>query len=463
MTTAAQGQGFVTLQPDTVFRGRYRVVRAVKAGGMGAVYEVLDETTNSRRALKVMLPTVVDNADLRARFAQEARVTGDIESDHIVRVSDAGVDEASSTPFIVMDLLRGEDLGALVKRLGPLPRVDALTYLEQVARALDKTHAAGIVHRDLKPENLFLTSRDDGSPCVKILDFGIAKVVAQSHQSEGTQALGTPLYMAPEQIRGKGDIGRGADVYALGHIAFTLLAGEAYWDEEKRGSDSLFQLFLTIVDGTREQAVARARRRRGLDLPSGFDAWFARATAAKPADRFESATAAIAALGPALDTPTAKLIQVAAEVAAEGMGIGHRSPRAQLWVVGGALLVIVMLGLLAFRGAFTPSTPRRQQRAPSAERMEQLQNASFQRSIGDFEGAHKMLLAIPDDKKPVDDPEFKRIESSWAKWKFEQIANTGDAAQKRAWLKEIIGTDTVDPKQRARAVEMMRALDAGGH
>src|SRR5262249_49766518 len=162
-----------------------------KTGGMGAVYEVLDDRTNARRALKVMLPTLIENAELRDRFSLEARVTGDVESDHIVQVYDAGVDEATGMPFIAMDLLRGEDLGALVKRVGPLPAADVMAYLSQAARALDKTHAAGIVHRDLKPENLFLTRRDDGSPCVKILDFGIAKVIAQGHQGQGTQALGT--------------------------------------------------------------------------------------------------------------------------------------------------------------------------------------------------------------------------------------------------------------------------------
>jgi serine/threonine protein kinase len=462
MANEPPSQGFVTLALDTVFRGRYRILRALKAGGMGAVYEVLDETTNSHRALKVMLPTLVEDADLRGRFALEARVTGDIESDHIVRVFDAGVDEATSTPFIVMDLLRGEDLGALVKRLGPLPPADVMTYLEQAARALDKTHAAGIVHRDLKPENLFLTTRDDGSACVKILDFGIAKVTAQSHQSQGTQALGTPLYMAPEQIRGKGDIGPRADVHALGHIAYTLLAGEAYWDEEKRSSESLFQLFLTMIDGSKEPPVARAQRRRGVELPSGFDAWFARATAARPEDRFDGATAAVGALGPALETPTARVIQVAGEVAAEGMAVGHRSPKAHLWVVAGALLVSITLGIAAFRGARSRETESAPRPPPveGSPRLAALESAMFQRSIGDFEGAHKLLLGIPDDRKPVDDPEFRRIEAAWARWKIEQVAAAREPAQKKALLKEIVATETVDAKQRTRAAEMLRALDA---
>src|ERR1700733_1234767 len=100
------------LLPDAVFAGRYRVVSPIKAGGMGAVYEVIDQATNAHRALKVMLPSVVEDGDMRARFALEARITGDVESDHIVQVLHAGVDDATGMPFIVMELLRGRDLGA---------------------------------------------------------------------------------------------------------------------------------------------------------------------------------------------------------------------------------------------------------------------------------------------------------------------------------------------------------------
>src|SRR5262249_36188212 len=154
--------------------------------------------------LKVMLPQVVSDPALRARFALEAKVTGDIESDHLVRVSDAGVDEVTGVPFLVMELLRGEDLRTVVVSRGDLPPDEVVTYLTQASRALDKTPAAGIVHRDLKPDNLFVTRRDDGSPCVKILDFGVAKVLAQRSETNPTaHAVGTPLYMAPEQLHKK--------------------------------------------------------------------------------------------------------------------------------------------------------------------------------------------------------------------------------------------------------------------
>ncbi|AUX22946.1 uncharacterized protein SOCEGT47_034620 [Sorangium cellulosum] len=289
------------LKPDALFHGRYRVVRCIKAGGMGAVYEVVDEVTDRRRALKVMLPGSIQDAGMRARFAQEARITGGIESDHIVPVSDAGVDADSGMPFLIMDLLQGEELAGLSARRGPLPAAEVVLYLSQVALALDKTHAAAIVHRDLKPENLFLTRRDDGAPCVKVLDFGLAKVAADSSMAQRTALVGTPLYMAPEQIRGDGAIGPKADIHALGHVAFTLLVGSAYWMSEARVSPSIFALLQRMASGLPEPPSARAAR-RGVRLPPAFDAWFQQATALDPKDRFERATTAVSLLAEALAT-----------------------------------------------------------------------------------------------------------------------------------------------------------------
>ncbi|WP_438034822.1 serine/threonine-protein kinase [Sorangium sp. So ce204] len=299
---------FSVLHPGALFCGRYEVVRCIKAGAMGAVYEVLDTVTHSRRALKVMLPGIVDDPDLRVRFAQEAKITGGVESDHIVRVSDAGIDASSRMPFLVMDLLRGEELGSMLRRRGPLPPAEVVTYLFQVALALEKTHAAGIVHRDLKPENLFVTSRDDGTPCIKILDFGIAKVAAQSSQAKGTVPIGTPLYMSPEQIRGDGDIGPRADLYALGHIAHAVLSGEAYWTAEMKAAPSIFPVLSRILAGPLEPPSVRSAW-RGVVLPPAFDAWFLRATALRPEHRFEGARAAVGALVEALglSSPRASL------------------------------------------------------------------------------------------------------------------------------------------------------------
>ena len=296
---SSSGPGGLT--PGSVFHERYRIIRCIKAGAMGAVYEVVDDRIDSPRALKVMLPSLLADADMRARFALEARVTGNIASDHIVRVSDAAIDEQTGTPFLVMELLQGEDLGSLSKKRGPLPPMEVVVYLHQAALALDKTHAAGIVHRDLKPDNLFITRRDDGSPCVKILDFGIAKVVAQS-STQATRAMGTPMYMAPEQLRG-GAIGPAADLLALGHIAYALLSGEPYWHHEVKTAESIYPVMASIMGGVPEAPTMRAWRTRGVALPAGFDAWFLRATALQPQDRFDRATTQVAALAEAIGVP----------------------------------------------------------------------------------------------------------------------------------------------------------------
>jgi serine/threonine-protein kinase len=197
-----------------------------------------------------------------------------------------------------MELLRGEELGAKLKSGGALPVQESLTYLAQAARALDKTHAAGIVHRDLKPENLFLTTRDDGSGCLKILDFGVAKVLTEG-TGKTTKALGTPLYMPLEQIQGSRDIGPEADRYALAHIAYAMIVGEPYWREESRDV-GLVALCMKVANGIDEAATSRARRRCKTELPPAFDDWFTKAVATSPVDRYPSSVEMVADLERAL-------------------------------------------------------------------------------------------------------------------------------------------------------------------
>ncbi len=290
------------LTPGSLFAGRYRIERAIAKGGMGAVYEVVHLETDRVRALKVMHDGALESPELRQRFRREARVTSKIESEFIVEVFDAGIDDESGVPFLVMEMLRGEDLGQRLKRAGRFSAADTVTYLSQTARALDKTHAAAIVHRDLKPANLFLTTREDGSPRVKILDFGIAKLVAEGETQGGTSSLGTPLYMAPEQFRGSGKVSAQADVYALGLIAYSFLVGRPYWEEERRQAENLIAFALEIVAGPVEAPSARAARRE-VTLPPKFDAWFMRAVAPEAKNRFPRAGEAIMALGEALGVP----------------------------------------------------------------------------------------------------------------------------------------------------------------
>ncbi|MDI1433194.1 serine/threonine-protein kinase [Polyangium sorediatum] len=287
------------LAVGTVFASRYRIVRRIAAGGMGAVFEVLHLETERRRALKVMHAHLFQSEELRERFKREAKVAAHVESEFIVDVFDAGVDEATGMPFLVMELLRGEELGERLKRVGKLSEDEALLYLHQTARALDKTHRASIVHRDLKPANVFLTERDEDTPRVKILDFGIAKVVAEGATTGGaTQSLGTPFYMAPEQYNPSARLTGAADIYALGMMAYTLLVGAPYWSEEARGGN-VYALIAVAIGGPREPASMRAAR-RGVALPPAFDAWFAKVTALDPAQRYPTATAAVQALAEVL-------------------------------------------------------------------------------------------------------------------------------------------------------------------
>ncbi|WP_437299008.1 serine/threonine-protein kinase [Sorangium sp. So ce426] len=289
------------MTPDTVVAARYRVLRRLGAGAMGAVYEVIDLQTERRRALKVMHPHTVDRADLRERFALEARVSGQVDSPALVDVVDAGVDDATGTPFLVMELLRGETLSERLARAGGHAPEEVLVYLAQAAPAIDKMHQLGIVHRDLKPSNLFLEQRENDAPRIRILDFGVAKVLREGATRGSTGAAGTPIYMAPEQFQ-NGRITRSADIYALGMIAFTLLVGRPYWEDEVAIGDSPVAFALVALQGPKEPACERAAR-YGVTLPPAFDAWFARATALAPGQRFPTAGAAVGALARALGVP----------------------------------------------------------------------------------------------------------------------------------------------------------------
>jgi serine/threonine-protein kinase len=298
------------LKPGAIFQERYEIVRCLKAGGMGAVYEVVDQGTRRRRALKTMLSAFVSDPDMRARFHLEATVAADVESEHIVEIFDAGVDDATGLPFLVMELLKGETLAEALARRGRIAANDVVVLLHQASLALDRTHAAGIVHRDLKPENLFLTRRDDGSLRLKLLDFGIAKVVAQSSHASTTRSFGTPLYMSPEQIRGDGDIGPRADTYALGQLAFSLLTGKPYWEPEAQQATGVYGLLLKVMQGAPETGCARAER-FGTRLPERFNEWFHTATALEAGDRFDTASELVETLATALDVPLPRSLRSA--------------------------------------------------------------------------------------------------------------------------------------------------------
>lgn len=324
------------LSPGTRFCERYQVVRCVAAGGMGAVYEVMHQATERRRMMKTMLPGVLADPDMRARFKLEATVTAGIESEHIVEVFDAGIDDSTQLPFLVMEYLRGENLAVSLQRRGKLPKEEVVLLLHQASLALERTHAVGIVHRDLKPENLFVTRRDDGSIRLKILDFGIAKIVSQSANVKTTRSFGTPLYMAPEQVRGDGDIDGRADLYALGQLAFTLLVGHPYWEPEAESSTGVYALLLKVAAGIEERASVRAAA-FGHVLDAAFDAWFAHAAHPEIARRFESASVLVDELAAVLQVEIPRPVTMTVASAPRPMAAGP--------VPGGELLAPTLDGV----------------------------------------------------------------------------------------------------------------------
>lgn len=266
---------------------------------MGSVYLVQHLKTDEELALKVLHSTIVTDQVALERFQREARTPARIGSDHVVRVVDADVaPELGGVPFMVMELLQGCDLDQLLERRGTLPPVEVVSFLRQAARALDKAHAMGIVHRDLKPENLFLTTREDGSLFIKVLDFGIAKISGAAgdlarHGSVTTtgQIFGTPLYMSPEQAKAESaKISPQTDVWALGLIAHKLLTGRDVWTAE-----TLTHLIAQIA-----YEPMPVPSTRGAAFGPAYDAWFARCCAREAQARYGSAGEAVAALASSL-------------------------------------------------------------------------------------------------------------------------------------------------------------------
>ncbi|RYZ04570.1 MAG: serine/threonine protein kinase [Myxococcales bacterium] len=230
-----------------VLAGKFRIERVLGVGGMGMVVSAMHVHLDERVAIKFLLPEALGNAEAVARFGREARAAVKIKSEHVARVIDVGALE-SGAPYMVMELLRGQDLSNLLRDRGALPVATAVQYVLQACEALAEAHAIGIVHRDLKPANLFVTARADGTPCVKVLDFGISKVTSPSGSGSDmgmtrTQAImGSPLYMSPEQLASARDVDPRTDIWAIGTVLYELLSGRVPFE-----ADTMPQLCTLIL------------------------------------------------------------------------------------------------------------------------------------------------------------------------------------------------------------------------
>jgi len=276
--------------------GRYRIVRLLGEGGMGTVYRAMQETIEKRVALKVLKAEYSSSPEMVVRFRREAVSACRIKHPNVVDVFDFGELEDGRF-YLAMELLEGRDLGQVLGKAGPLPAARAVHIALQICRALNAVHQSGIVHRDLKPENVFLHRTSDGDEIVKLVDFGIAHLLAHEPDavSESPDAaasvpgerkltrvgsvFGTPEYMAPEQATAS-RIDHRADVYATGIILYKMLTGQTPFSGE-----SLLEIVAKQVG---EAPPRMATMHRGLSVPRELEQVVMRALEKRPEDRFET-------------------------------------------------------------------------------------------------------------------------------------------------------------------------------
>jgi tRNA A-37 threonylcarbamoyl transferase component Bud32 len=270
------------LSEGTALDDKYRVVRHLSTGGMGAVYEVEHRGLGKRLAAKMLRPELVRRADLLERFRREARAASAIGHEHIIEVTDLG-QTARGVPFLVMELLAGQTLAALCKAERRLEPARAVHIARQILSALGAAHARGIVHRDLKPENVFLIRRAGDPDFVKLLDFGIVKLLDDHDDApeltRAGQVVGTPTYMAPEQARGEKTVDGRADLYGVGAILYRMVTGQRPYT-----APNFNALLFAIAQGQLEKPRAIEP-----EVSPHLEAAILRAMALDPRARFQTA------------------------------------------------------------------------------------------------------------------------------------------------------------------------------
>jgi eukaryotic-like serine/threonine-protein kinase len=269
---------------------RYQVTRLIGRGGMGVVYEAVHVALGKRVAVKLLLDKYADDREAVERFHREALTATQIGDDHIIDVIDVGTTREGKS-FVVLELLDGHDLGKVLASTGPMPGSRAVHIIQQILRGLGAAHAKGIVHRDMKPDNVFIVPHSETSDFVKILDFGISKIMAAQDAKVRLTAtgtvVGTPIYMAPEQAMGSG-VDHRADLYSVGVMMYELLAGRPPFVAES---------YLALVT-QHLQAVPPDLAVMRPDLPAALVNVVHRALAKEPDQRFRNAEEFARALPP---------------------------------------------------------------------------------------------------------------------------------------------------------------------
>jgi serine/threonine-protein kinase len=263
----------------TVIAGRYRLERPLAAGGMGAVWVARHLSLQTELAIKFMDPVSAVSPAARARFEREARSAAQLKHPNVVAVQDYGIED--DTPYLVMELLRGESLEDRLERERRLPLSALAPIFAQISRGLRKAHDAGVVHRDLKPGNVFLArDEDDGEEVAKLLDFGIAKEidVSLSEHTKTSELMGSPHYMSPEQLRSSKKTDARSDLWSLGVVLYRALTGAIPF-----GGDTLAEVMVQVFSTPLPPPSSRAP-----GLTPAVDAFFQKALARNPDERFQS-------------------------------------------------------------------------------------------------------------------------------------------------------------------------------
>lgn len=303
--------------PGDVVGGKFVVERVLGVGGMGIVVAARHMQLGQTVAIKFLRRNAAASAESVNRFVREARAAVGLQSAHVVRIMDVGTLE-DGLPYMVMEHLSGTDLAHVLEVRRTLPVHEAVDYLLQAMEAVAEAHAIGIVHRDLKPSNLFLTVRPDGTPLVKVLDFGISKAIDDGSQQASltstAMVLGSPLYMSPEQVRSTKNVDTRTDVWALGVILYELLAGAPPFE-----ADTITGLCAKIVADP--PVPLRARR---PDLPAALEAMVVRCLDKDAKKRPQSVAALAVGLRPFASAEGRAAVERVARIGA-GQRSSHKS------------------------------------------------------------------------------------------------------------------------------------------
>jgi serine/threonine protein kinase len=334
------------LPAGTVLGDTYRITRLIGIGGMGAIYEATHVGAGKRVAIKMMAKELAEHPEALARFRREVQVTTGLAHPNIIEVVDFGA-SPTGVPYLVMEYLDGEDLEARLEREGRVPLPTAVQIVKQVASALSVAHAEGVVHRDLKPGNVFLLRTGDGSVFVKVVDFGISKVLkaATTKLTMATAVVGTPEFMSAEQAAGRVDlIDHRSDQWALACLAWHMLSGRLpFWKPD--------------VSGILNQVITAEPTPLGPEfadlIPRDVDKVLRRALSKKREDRFPTINAFARAFEAAAAGGTARAPTPAAGRRIARLASSPR-PRMGLWFALGVLAVAAAAGWM-FRVEITSS------------------------------------------------------------------------------------------------------------